>query len=350
MDRGGHWNQTAETYGVLVDGQGPTARSAEECVQESYSQQIFDEMIRPTVIVDGDGQPLAKIGDNDAVIFFNFRQDRALQLTQLFTKPEAVPEQFRRKLLQNLYFATMTEYAGGLPVHVAFPPINLKNNLAEILAENKLAQFHIAESEKYAHVTAFFNCGRTEKWPGEERIIVTSPENSRNYVDRPEMSAEELTDILIKKISSTEINFFVANFANPDMVGHTGSLRAATMAVEYIDGCIKKIMDAVLLADAVMMITADHGNVEQMINKKTGDIDKDHTTNPVPFLLIANEFKFNKPHNRQYISLSSKVPAGVIGDVAPTVLELFGLKKPQEMSGLNLLEEIDVVPVKRQTV
>jgi 2,3-bisphosphoglycerate-independent phosphoglycerate mutase len=335
-----------ETYKVLVDGVGPTAGSAEECVEESYKQQIFDEMIRPTVITGADGQPLAKISSSDAVIFFNFRQDRALQLTQFFTKPEAVPEQFRREPLQNLYFATMTEYSQNLPVHVAFPPIDLKNNLAEILAKNNFKQFHIAESEKYAHVTAFFNCGRTEKWPGEERIIVTSPENSRNYVDRPALSAEELANILISKISGTDTNFFVANFANPDMVGHTGNLRAATQAVEFIDGCIKKIMNSALLADASLIITADHGNVEQMINAKTGDIDKDHTTNPVPFLLIANEFKFPAPRQRQYISLSAKVPAGVIGDIAPTVLELLGLPKPAEMSGLNLLEEIDAVPVK----
>jgi len=161
------------------------------------------------------------------------------------------------------------------------------------------------------------------------------------------MSAEKLTDVLVKKIISTEINFFVANFANADMVGHTGNLTAGIQAVEFLDGCLKKIMDACLMADAALIITADHGNIEQMINPKTGDIDKDHTTNPVPFLLVANELKFPKSLNRKYSFLSTRVPAGVISDIAPTVLELFGLPKPLEMTGVSLFTELDDVPRKR---
>lgn len=341
MDRGAHWNQTLITYQAMVEGQGPAAQSAEACVSENYRQQIFDEMIKPTVIVNGDGRPVAKISDNDAIIFFNFRSDRALQLTRAFVEPENIPDGFTGRRLQNLYFATITEYAPGLPVHVAFPPIDLKNNLAEVLSNAGLTQFHIAESEKYAHVTAFFNCGRTEKLPGEDRIIVTSPENSRNYLDHPEMSADELTDKLTEKISSTQTNFFVANYANADMVGHTGNIKAATLAVEFLDGCLKKIMDATLLGDGVLIITADHGNAEQMVNNKTGDIDKDHTTNPVPFLLIGNEFKRAVPLTHGYIGLASRVPAGVISDIAPTILDLFGLPKPAEMTGISLLDVID---------
>ncbi|MBI5530102.1 MAG: 2,3-bisphosphoglycerate-independent phosphoglycerate mutase [Candidatus Doudnabacteria bacterium] len=345
MDRGGHWGQTLMTYKTLVEGVGETASSPEECVRNSYQAQIFDEMIKPTVILDK-GQPVGKISDNDSVIYINFRSDRALQLTQMFTQPEAVPEEFRQKPLQNLYFATMTEYAPKLPVHVAFSSMDLKNNLAEILANNKFTQFHIAESEKYAHVTAFFNCGRTDVYPGEDRVIVTSPENSRNYSDHPEMSAEKLTKALVDRISGTETNFFVANYANCDMVGHTGNLAAGIAAVNYIDGCLKKIMDACLLTDAAFLITADHGNIEQMISAKTGDIDKDHTTNPVPLLLIGNEFKFPKSLEKTYVSLSSRVPAGVISDVAPTILGLFGLPTPLEMTGINLLEVVDEVPKK----
>lgn len=347
MDRGQHWAQTMMTYGALVDGKGETAATPEAAVSKSYAAQIFDEMIKPTVIVDEAGQPVAKIADNDSVIFFNFRSDRALQLTESFIAPEVLPEGFRRTTLQNLYFATLTEYSPGLNTRVAFSSMDLKNNLAEVLAGRKFSQFHIAESEKYAHVTAFFNCGRTEKHLGEERIIVTSPENnSRNYVDNPKMSAEKLTEMLVKQITSTQTNFFVANFANTDMVGHTGNLSASIEAVEYIDVCLKKIMDACLLTDACLMITADHGNVEQMINPKTGDIDKDHTTNPVPFLLIANEFKFPKTINHPFIALSSRVPTGIISDVAPTVLVLFGLPKPGEMTGMNLLDEVDEIPRK----
>ncbi len=344
MDRGGHWAQTMLTYQALVDGKGIKAKSAEECVNANYQAQIFDEMIKPTVIVAEDGQPTGKISENDAVIFFNFRSDRALQLTEAFVKPEALPEEFRRPVLQNLYFATITEYAPGLPVHVAFSYTNLKNNLAEVLSVNNFTQFHIAESEKYAHVTAFFNCGKTDKYPGEERVIVTSPENSKNYSDHPEMSAEKVGSLLADKITGSSTNFFVANFANTDMVGHTGNLRAVITAVEFVDKVLKKILDAVLLTDAVLLITADHGNAEQMINPKNGDIDKDHTTNPVPFLMAANEFKFPFSYKRKFVFLSSRVPAGVISDVAPTVLDLFGLPKPGEMTGISLLGVIDEVP------
>lgn len=338
MDRGGHWNQTFQTYDALVKGVGKTANSPEECITHNYTSQVFDEMIEPTVILNDNGQPVAKIGDNDAVIFINFRSDRAIQLTQAFVMPPPLPERSRERLLQNLFFVTMTEYKPGLPVHVAFVPISLKNYLSEILARAKYTQFHIAESEKYAHVTAFFNCGRTEKTVGEEWVIVTSPENGRNYVDHPEMSADKLTDILVEKITKTEINFFVANYANPDMVGHTGSLAATIEAVSFIDKCIKRVADAALAVDAALIITADHGNAEQMINSRTGDIDKDHTTNPVPFLFLANEFKFNRPIDSSFASLASKVPAGVVSDIAPTILELYGLDKPREMTGINLLE------------
>jgi 2,3-bisphosphoglycerate-independent phosphoglycerate mutase len=348
MDRAGHWGQTMLAFSALVDGKGEAAISPEEAVRKSYAAQIFDEMIKPTVILNEGGLPAAKISDNDAVIFINFRSDRALQLTQAFVSPQSLPEEFRRKPLLNLFFATMTQYRDDLATHIAFPPASLKNNLAEVLSANKFTQFHIAESEKYAHVTAFFNCGKADKYPGEEREIITSPLNNiSNYADHPEMSAAVLADALVQKISASPTNFFVANFANPDMVGHTGNLQAAVMAVEFIDACIKKIMDACLLADAVLIITADHGNVEQMINSKTGDIDKDHTTNPVPFLLMGNEFKFAKPFDHGFAFLSSRIPTGVISDIAPTILDLLGLSKPVEMTGINLLEEIDEVPTKK---
>ena len=348
MDRGGHWGQTAMMYQAMVYGQGETAHSAAECVNKNYRAQIFDEMIKPTVIVDENNRPTARVGDNDAVIFFNFRSDRGLQITEAFVSPQTLPPEFLHPKLQNLYFVTMTEYSSALTdVHVAFAPMVLNNNLAEVVSKSGLTQFHIAESEKYAHVTAFFNCGRTEKFLGEERVIVTSPSNNaRNYSDHPEMSAEKLTDELTQAISSSHTNFFVANFANTDMVGHTGNLAAAILAVEFVDSCVKKILDACMLTDAALLITADHGNVEQMINPRTGDIDKDHTTNPVPFLLAANELKFSAPFDRGFASLSARVPAGVVCDIAPTVLDFFGLPKPKEMTGISLLDVIDDVPKK----
>jgi 2,3-bisphosphoglycerate-independent phosphoglycerate mutase len=339
MDRGGHYNQTEMTYQALVNGKGPMAASAEDVITQSYQKQIFDEMILPTVITNFDQKPLATIEENDAVIFFNFRQDRALQLTEMFVAPQNVPAEFRHPVLQNLYFCTMTEYSQNLKgVHVAFPPMDLKNNLAEVLSNSGYTQFHISESEKYAHVTSFFNCGKTDPYPGEERHIVTSPNNARNYTDSPQMSAEELTDILTQKITGTNTNFFVANYANCDMVGHTGNLQASIKAVEFIDQSLRQVMDAALLSNATLIITADHGNVEEMISSQTGEIDKDHTTNPVPCLFVSNSLKFKNPLGINFESLSGEMPNGVISDVAPTILALFDLPKPEEMTGINLLE------------
>lgn len=340
MDRGEHWDQTLLTYNALVNGVGEMADSAEECVLNNYHANIYDEMIKPSVILQetAEGkQPVAKIENNDAIIFFNFRQDRAIQLTRALVAPQDVSAVKFEPVLENLCFVTMTEYMVNLPVLVAFPTINLQNNLAEVLSKSGFKQFHIAESEKYAHVTSFFNCGRGEPWPLEERLIVTSPTNKKNYVDQPQMSAPELTKALIEKITSTDINFFLANYANGDMVGHTGNLEASIKAVNALDVQMQLVMQAVLSVDGVMIITADHGNIEQMINIHTGEIDKDHTTNPVPFLLIANDFKFPASKDLTYLSLASKIPEGVVSDIAPVILDLFGIKKPEEMTGINLL-------------
>jgi len=239
----------------------------------------------------------------------------------------------------------MTEYAPDVPARVAFPRMDLKNNLGELLSLNHMPQFHIAESEKFAHVTSFFNCGRAEAFEGEIRVIIKSPvDNASNYSDSPQMSAAKVTDSLCIKIADQETNFYVANFANCDMVGHTGNLEASVQAVNVIDECLKRVLDACLAVDAALIITGDHGNIEQMIDLKTGDIDKDHTTNPVPFLLIANEFKYPKPFVRNFDFLAARVPAGIICDIAPSILALFNMPKPEEMTGINLLEEIDEVP------
>ncbi len=338
MDRGGHWGQTELEYQALVNGKGETAPSAEQAVSGNYSRQIFDEMIKPTVITKPDGQPMATVGENDAIIFFNFRSDRALQLTRMFVQPEVLPQEFRHHAINNLYFAAMTEYAPDLAVAVAFPSVSLKDSLGEVLANNGLTQFHTAESEKYAHVTVFFSGGRSEKFKGEERLIVDSPSNSHNYSDQPEMSAGLLTDELVKRIAAGSFNFYLANYANCDMVGHTGVLAAGIKAVEFLDACLKKLLDACLAADTALLITADHGNIEQMINQKTGDIDKDHTTNPVPLLIAASEFKFVQPKDARFISLAARTPVGCLSDIAPTILDLLGLPESPEMTGVNLLE------------
>lgn len=336
MDRGGHWQQTESTYRALVDGAGQEAESPEAAVEANYARSVYDEMIPPTVITE-QGGPVGRMQDGDALIFFNFRQDRALQLSQAFVETGRTPLAGKVRVLQNLYFATMTEYREGLPAQVAFASQELAGNLAEFLSGEGFTQFHAAESEKYAHVTAFFNCGRTDPLPGEGRQIVSSPANTNNYVDQPEMAAPQLTDILVEKITKTDTNFILANYANADMVGHTGSLEASQLAVKSIDDSVGRVAAAALQADAALIITADHGNIEQLINVKTGEIDKDHSTNPVPLIVVANEFKAERPARPNYESLAGVVPEGAVSDVAPTVLELFGLQKPPQMSAVSLM-------------
>lgn len=344
MDRAQHWEQTEMTYRALVNGAGDSAESAEAAILNSYNQNIFDEMIKPTVIVSrdeaGNPHPVTTIGPNDAVIFFNHRSDRAIQLTKAFVQPEVMELAQKHEQLANLYFVTMTEYFFGMPVHVAYPPINLENNLAEYLAKHGYRQFHIAESEKYAHVTSFFNGGASEPFPGEDRVIVKSPENNRNYAAKPEMSGLELAEQFVDHIKNGDYQFYLANFANPDMVGHTGDLQASIKAVQYIDRFLQMIVQAVLEVDGALIITADHGNVEIMLDLKTGEINKEHTTSPVPILLITKEAAFAKPKVRDYLALSSHTPLGVISDIAPTVLALFGLPKPPEMDGISVLEQL----------
>lgn len=345
MDRGKHWEQTEMTYQMLVNGTGVAADSAEEAVLNSYNQNIYDEMIPPTAIINREeGQsgmhPVAKIADNDAVVFFNFRSDRALQLTEAFVKPEAMDIAKKHEPLNNLFFVTMTEYFFGLPVHVAFPSVNLQNNLAEVVSKNKMRQFHIAESEKYAHVTSFFNGGVSEPFPGEERKIVNSPVDNKNYADNPQMGGPELTEVLVEKIKNEDFNFYLANFASGDMVGHTGVLDAGVKAVQFLDHFIQQITEATLSVGGVLLITADHGNIESMINLKTGQIDKEHSTSPVPFLLVSKEFEFSKPKDRNYLSLSSHPPSGVVSDIAPSILELLDIPKPEEMDGVTLLPDL----------
>jgi 2,3-bisphosphoglycerate-independent phosphoglycerate mutase len=336
MDRGGHWEQTEATYRAIVDGAGPEAESPEAAVQANYDRNIFDEMIPPTVMAK-DGAPVAHMQDGDAMIFFNFRQDRALQLSQVFVENGRTPLAGKVRVLQNLYFATMTEYRQGLPVKVAFASQELAGNLAEFLSTQGFSQFHAAESEKYAHVTAFFNCGRTDPLPGEGRQIVKSPANTNNYSDQPEMAAPQLTDILVEKITKTDTNFILANYANADMVGHTGNLVASQLAVKSIDESVGRVAEAALQADAALIITADHGNIEQLINLKTGEIDKDHSTNPVPCIVVATEFRGVRAARPNYESLAGVVPEGAVSDIAPTVLELFGLPKPEQMTAVSLL-------------
>lgn len=336
MDRGGHFEITERTFRALVMGEGETSTSARQAILDCYARQIFDETIPPTVIIENN-KPVAKISDGDAVIFFNFRQDRAVQLARAFMDPKF--DKFSKPYngLQNMLYVTMSLFDDALPALPAFPPIEIKNSLGEVLSIHKLSQFHMAETEKYAHVTSFFNGGVEAPWPMEEREIVTSPVSyEKRYEDVPEMSVHRLTDRIIEKLHGGT-SFILSNFANPDVVGHTGNIEAATRAIASIDECIGRIWAVAKERNACLLITSDHGNVEEMLDRKTGLIRKEHSQNPVPFLLIAPGFELTSPQSQGYDYMASLVPEGVLSDIAPTVLELMNIPKPVEMTGISLL-------------
>lgn len=335
MDRDERWDRIKKTYDAMVRGKGLTFSSAIEAIEDSYSQNIFDEQIKPCVIVE-DGKAVATVAENDGAIFFNFRSDRARQLTLAFVLPGF--EKFERGArIKNLFFVTMTEYDIALPVKIAFPPVEIVNSLGEILSKHNLSQLRIAESEKFAHVTVFFNCGRIEPFKGEARQLVTSPQVA-TYDQQPEMSAPEVTSLLCRLIGTGKYDFILLNYANADMVGHTGVIPAAVKAIETVDRCLAKVCNLVLSLEGALIICADHGNAEVMINPKTGEVDKEHTANPVPFIIVANDRKFKNKSKDTDLSLFA--PIGVLADVAPTCLEFLELEKPEEMTGISLREMI----------
>lgn len=339
MDRAEHWNLTEQTYRAMVFGEGPQFDTAENAIRDYYSQHIYDEMVPPTIIRLADGNP-AKISDNDAIIFFNFRSDRALQMASAFAKKGFSKFEKPAKNFKNLFCVTITEFSQDLDAQIAFPPQEISNGFAEIISKQGLRQFHVAESEKYAHVSVFFNGGIINPLPGEERDIVTSPlSNYQNYADVPEMSAYKVTDALLGKLNAN-FSFILANFANADMVGHTGNMQSAIQAVKVIDDCIHKIAQACLDQDTCLIITADHGNIEELVDLKSGSIDKEHSTNPVPFILVGKQFERPQAEKGGLMRLASILPIGVLSDVAPSMLELMNLPKPAEMTGVSLLSQL----------
>jgi 2,3-bisphosphoglycerate-independent phosphoglycerate mutase len=339
MDRDNHWDRVARAYLAITEGVGNKAESSQKAIEESYKKKIYDEEFAPTVI-NHNGQPRLKEGlvaDDDAIIFFNYRADRARQITKAFVLPSF--EKFvRPKYLRNLFFVAFTEYEKDLPIEVAFLPERIKNTLGEIISKAGLKQLRIAETEKYAHVTYFFNGGVEEKSKGEAHELVPSPAVA-SYDLKPEMSAYEVTEKLIKAIKSDEYDFILVNFANADMVGHTGSLNATIKAIEVIDKCLGKIVKEVLSKDGCLIITADHGNAESVFNMQTGTIDKEHSSNPVPFILVGKQFEGRSIGVKDAPggNLSLTQPQGILSDVAPTILKIMGLEKPREMTGRSLI-------------
>jgi 2,3-bisphosphoglycerate-independent phosphoglycerate mutase len=322
MDRDNRWERTNRAYAAYVLGVGKYARSADEAIKESYASDKGDEFVEPTVIVGEDGEPVGRVQDGDAIIFFNFRPDRARQITRAFahSAPEGAGEP-----PVNVHFVCMTEYDKTIPAPVAFPPDVVEHPLGEVVAQAGLRQLRIAETEKYAHVTYFFNGGREIAFEHEERALIPSPKVA-TYDLQPEMSAEGITEELLRRLSGDEspYDLVVLNFANPDMVGHSGMLPATIRALEVVDACTGRIVDRVRELGGTTLITADHGNAEQMIDDGDGPLTA-HTTNPVHLILVDDAWR------------GAALSDGIFADVAPTILGLFGLETPPEMTGHSLL-------------
>ncbi|MGE5508075.1 MAG: 2,3-bisphosphoglycerate-independent phosphoglycerate mutase [Chitinophagales bacterium] len=322
MDRDKRWDRVEKAYRAMVEGEGLTARSADEAVEVAYGRGETDEFVVPTVLQDADGGPVATIRPDDAVIFFNFRFDRARELTYAFTRDDFAG--FPRAPLPGLFFVCLTRYDETVHAPVAFPPQELTNTLGEHLGKLGKRQLRTAETEKYAHVTFFFNGGVEEPSPGEDRKLVPSPRVA-TYDLQPEMSAYPVADGVVAAVESGTYDLIVVNFANGDMVGHTGVLEAAIKACEAVDACVGRVADAVVRAGGAMLLTADHGNCEQMIDYETGEPWTAHTLNPVPVCLIDEARR------------AFRLREGILADVAPTLLELMGLPVPGEMTGQSLL-------------
>jgi 2,3-bisphosphoglycerate-independent phosphoglycerate mutase len=305
-----------------------------EAIRASYAKQVFDEEMKPVVMTDKKGQPLATIEDGDTIIMFNFRADRARELAQAL-----VTKNFKHlnvKPFSDLKVLTFTEYEKGLPVDVLFPTEIVANPLAKIISDQGLSQLHIAETEKYAHVTFFLNGMTEQAFPGEERILVPSP-SIPSYDQKPEMSAFEVTDHLLKSLTLGSHDFYAINYANPDMVGHTGNLPATVKAVEAVDHCLSKIIPEILKHDGVACILADHGNAEELVNPITGAVDKEHNMYPVPFVIVGNAYDGKSNPDLASMDLSLIPPVGILSDVAPTMLALAGLPLAPEMTGTCLI-------------
>ncbi len=326
MDRDQRWERIEKAYYCLRYGKGHKAENAGDAIQNSYDKDITDEFIEPTIIVAADSQPVGLIEEGDSVIFFNYRGDRPRELTRVFVDPHFTA--FDRGAIMDLFYVCMTEYDATIPAPVAFPkPPKMKNIVGEYWSNLTIKQFRCAETEKYAHVTFFFNDYTEPPFPGEDRQIIPSPK-VRTYDLKPEMSAHLVTDAVLQRLDANEYDAIIVNFANPDMIGHTGVTDAAVIAVQTVDECVGKIIDKIISIGGSAVITADHGNVELMYDPENNVPFTSHTTYPVPFILVDQKLKNAKLHSD-----------GKLADVIPTMLHLMGLTQPKEMTGRSLIIE-----------
>ena len=322
MDRDNRWDRIEKAYHAMVLGEGLKAATPQAAIQSSYEARITDEFMEPVVIIDESSRPVGNIKDGDSAIFFNFRADRARQISHTLTDP--VMDKFKRRAWPDIHYVCMTQYDLHLLAPVAFPPQNLDNTLGEVLADAGLKQLRIAETEKYAHVTFFFNGGVEEANPGEDRMLIPSPKVA-TYNLRPEMSAVEISDRVLAEIDKDYYDVIIMNYANPDMVGHTGILEAAVQAVKTVDQCLIRVVEKVREKNGTVLLTADHGNCEKMQDAENGCPFTAHTTEKVPFILVDNRYQ------------GRQLKEGSLRDLAPTMLGLMGLAIPSEMTGQSLL-------------
>ena len=322
MDRDNRWDRIKLAYDAIANGIGNNFKTVQKAIENSYEAQEFDEFVKPIVIVDDNSNSIGTVESNDSVIYFNFRPDRARELTRAFTDKEF--ENFETKKLDNLFFVTMTQYDETLKnLEIAYKPQVLKNTFGEYISKLGYTQLRIAETEKYAHVTFFFNGGEEKTYEGEDRILVPSPKVA-TYDLKPEMSAYEVTSNLVQAIEDKKYDVIVVNYANGDMVGHTGNIEKAIQAVEAVDDCVGKVISKLESVGGEALITADHGNCEYMLDLKTGEVITSHSTFDVPLIVVSDRVKSVKP--------------GRLCDLTPTLLELMGEEKPSEMTGESLIE------------
>ncbi|MCK4891132.1 MAG: 2,3-bisphosphoglycerate-independent phosphoglycerate mutase [Candidatus Pacebacteria bacterium] len=331
MDRNKNWDRTKLAYYCLVNAVGNKEKNPIIALEKLYASDVTDEFIKPTLIVEEDNN-FKTIKKGDAVIFFNIREDRARQLTKAFIADDFKDFDRGSKIL-NIKFTAMIEYEKGFDINVVFLPENVEYPLGRILSRAGIRQLRIAETEKYAHVTYFFNGGREEPFKNEFRVLIPSPSVAK-YDQTPEMSAGMITDQVIKEIASDKFDFILINYANADLVGHTGNFKATINAIEFVDKCLGELYQVALDSNATLIITADHGNAEEMFNTKNGEKVTEHSINPVPFIIINNQNKLNESKE---IKSFSEV-GGMLVDIAPTILEIFNIQKPQEMTGKSLLD------------
>lgn len=337
MDRNENWERTQAAFNVLTGGPRPAgASTAEQAIQQSYDAQVFDEMLAPTAITRG-GAPLASIRDNDAIIFFNFRPDRARQLTRAFVQPDF--SGFERKVPDNLYFATLAQYDPALTAAAAYIEQPVPLPLAKVISDQGLTQLHIAETEKYAHITYYLNGGHEQPFPGEEHVLIRSS-SVKNFAEYPQMEAQGITDRVVREIERGLFDIYFINYANADMVGHTGNFEATVAACSFLDSCLGQLYEAVRAAGGTMLITADHGNAEEKLHPKTKAVETDHTSNPVPLHYIAEHLRRTTPRSEAELVSIFSSPIGVLADVAPTVLDILSLPKPPTMNGISLLASL----------